>query len=157
MTPNRTTVQKVDHHKNKLFVNRMFEYEIPDDTKKQAEQILNTYLKRARLALRILGGSADYPLVTADHAAQSKRFVSYEEGVLKPFHEVWRSFPENKKPVAVHDIIMPCKVDVNSLTLAIGMVRHGDQKWGNVANRFRKFYKADLLFALMEGATLEDS
>ena len=157
MKHTRVDVANVQHHGNKLFVNRLYEYDISEDIKKKAERILNTYLKRARLALRIRGGSATHPLVTAEHVAQNRRYVQYEDGVLQPYHEVWRKFGIDEKPEPIKDIITPCKVDVNSLTLAFGLVRHGDQKWVNVAGRFRKYYKPSLLFSLMESATLEDS
>ena len=157
MKHTRVDVANVQQHKNKLFVNRMYEYNISEDVKKQAERILNTYLKRARLALRIRGGSTTHPLVTTEVVAQGKRFTQYEDGVLLSYHEVWMKFGINEKPDPIKDIITPCKVDVNSLTLAFGLVRHGDQKWVNVTGRFRKYYKPGLLFSLMESATLEDS
>jgi hypothetical protein len=163
---NRVSITKLWHENNKIYVNRMYEYSVTSEVKKQAEKIINDWLKKARLALRIAGGSVTHPLVREDAlTAARKRYphrkdpmVSYEHnnGILRDYGGLQNRNSDNSLINAATDIFIPQKIDINSLSYVFLPLRYGDLKWTNTANRVRKAHKAEVIWALLNSAKLED-
>jgi hypothetical protein len=165
-TPTHVRLIKSEQTGNKLYISRMFEYDVSDEIKKRASDVLNKWLRRARLALRIRGSHKDYPLASSETVAREltnsrnpRYAMSYYKGdeVLFPSHAVEFKNADGVNIDPVVDIILQGKVDIASLTIAFRRICHGHQKWDNVANRARSEFKPEIMYHLINGAKLEDS
>jgi len=165
-TPTHVRLIKSEQTGNKLYISRMFEYDVSDEIKKRASSVLNKWLRRARLSLRIRGSHKDYPLASTETVvkelatARSQRYaMSYYKGddVLLPSNKVEFKNADGVMIDPVVDIILKEKVDIESLTIAFRRIAHGHQRWDNVANRARSEFKPEIMYHLINGAKLEDS
>jgi hypothetical protein len=154
--PINIQTHKLWFESSKLHINTTQTYEVTDDIRKTSSKILNDWLKKARLTLRVLGGDSNYPFLTAESVAgkhNSRRFMHCHNFEILIDH-----YKQNKNTKTSSDclteIILKDKMDVVSLSHALRNASWGEQKWINVCNRFKKEYRPVLMLHLLNGGTL---
>ncbi|CAB4130566.1 hypothetical protein UFOVP121_15 [uncultured Caudovirales phage] len=155
----KVKLEKAHFYKGRLFFNRTHEYVVPADIQSKAGSILTKWFNKARLSLRMQGGDVNHPLMKSGWTS-ARRYVTEHEpenSVLKILTVASYTKEDNTELCPLRDIILKNKIDVYSISIVMQRVRWGDQKRGNVSHRFRTEYKPLLMYALMEGAKLEDS
>lgn len=134
-----------------------FSFKASDEDLKKARKIISMYLRRARLSLRINGGKSETPLLHANADSLGKNTNYYRWAPLDK--SVFRAtglaadgcnYPKFTDQQSL-EIIQKNLIDINSLHPVFGPMMYGDQKWVNVANRFRNYWQPKLLFALSQG------
>ena len=161
VTPNKVQFLKSRYNNGKLFINSLYEYELTPEINKQASNILNRWLRRARLVLRVAGGDKECLLMSAESVRKYKashphrKSVSHyiPDNVLVPDDKL----SQHKVECEVRDIIMKGKVDIPSISYVLRSVKYGSQDWKNIANRVRSEFKPIAMFHLIQGVKLEDS
>ena len=150
---------KATANKQTLTLNALFEFDVPQDVMNNASRIITQWLNRVRKVLRVHGSTKDYPLLTQDDVTQWKKDGAHRqhpqystESVILPLAKL------NPKLDPVLDVIMPCKVDIESASAVLNRVKWGDQQWKNVADRVRKEFKPLVVAHLLQvSGKMEDS
>jgi hypothetical protein len=152
LQPKSVQRDKLWVRKNQLHLLNTMSFDVPEEINKQANAILSDYLKRSRLALRLLGGDLEWPLYSVASAhkwrQQHKTFRTpgyHNNEVLKDVSLI----KEMKHNCVIKDIILEKKIDIDSLSFVFREPAWGNQEWKNLAKRFKDRYKAEIVLGLM--------
>lgn len=166
MTPSRVSITNVEYvaSQKRMYVNRMYEYEVDTEVSKKATKIMQEWLNLARLSLRVLGGSVSCPLVTQEAVSAIEARLKDRKWGGRSFYPPSSSHVLNYKIGGEHDtiqnIITEKKVDHNSLATVFNIAKYGEQKWENVRRKVMAEYKPLVILALIRqevDGKLEDS
>ena len=152
LDPDYIQLDKMWVRKGELNILNTMSFKITEEMNKHVNKILADYLKRARLALRVLGGDVNWPLFTATSANSWK---SNHKGFRTPgshSYEIIKDVSGNKElrnKCLVKDIIFEGKIDIDSLSCVFRNVAWGNQEWKNLSKRFKDYYKPKIILMLM--------
>lgn len=161
VAPKKVQFLKSRFDNGKLFINSLYEYDLTPEVNKQASAILNNWLKKARLVLRVSGGDKEHLLMSSETVRKYKAnnplrkcvYDYIQDNVLVSDDKL----SKHRVECEVRDIIMQGKVDIPSISYVLRTVKYGDQAWKNIANRVRSEFKPIAMFHLIQGVKLEDS
>jgi hypothetical protein len=150
----KTHVKSSIQTHGKVYVTVDFQYSFEENYRKEANKILRDYLKLARLTFKIMGGSAGYPILTAESAKEyvsDMRYVPASRFDKTIFADIYNKY----EPASVITDVLPNKkVDPQSLLSVITPVFWGCQTKTNLFNRIKRHWQP-LLILHLAGVKLE--
>lgn len=154
LDPDSVQLSKMWVRKGELHLMNTMSFNVPKDLNNQINKILSDYLKRARLALRVLGGDVDWPLFSAASVIEWKKKNKYFRNPGHHTHEIIKEMrkinsSESKDICYIKDIILPGKIDIDSLSLVFCEPSWGSQDWKNLSKRFKDHYKPKMVLAFL--------
>jgi hypothetical protein len=159
-TPTSVSIDKASFHNDKIYINKLFEYEVPKDIQRKAGKILTDWFKKARLSLRVQGGDVNHPFIKSTAVlANKRRYAHYgsEARMLLTLKPADFKHEGGGRICPLRDIILENKIDLKSISIVMWRIQYGDDKLPNVVNRFRTEYRPLMMHLLLNTAKLEDS